>query len=161
MPYDVCGWIEGRWSSKNDDGSDNWYALLNLSPFFLFGDAISSEMFGLAKSPSNQPHFADRGIPQNASSIVMEDFERNKSFVEKNGDGDFGHTYALYSELKPLLLNMKKVPSRLLGETIYRKRGRPSGEEQSNWAPVLAILELLTHRGFESDSLRVIVWANW
>lgn len=157
MPYDVLGWVEGRWSHDNDTGVDQWYALLNLSPFFLFGDAISDEMFGLAKVPSDQPHFPGRGIPLDASSTVVDECQRNKCLFEKKGDGDFGHTYALYSELRPLLFN---VP-RLSVESACHEKGRPSSAEPSNWAPVFAILETLVRHGFEADSLRLVVWASW
>ena len=39
---------------------------------------------------------------------MLEEVKRNKEFIEQYGEGNFGHTWALWSEIEPCLDNLKE-----------------------------------------------------
>lgn len=118
-------------------GSTPWQEFIALAPFDLAASEVSVKLFGLAGGPKSHAPFAGRGIPLDASTSVRLAYELPVGVAD---DGDFGHTYALYSEVKPLLATIESL---------------------AEWAPVCRLLDSIVLQGFSADGLRLVVWANW
>lgn len=144
MPYDVSGWIEILWDHTLEDEKQEWSGVINLNRFCLSGDYLSSLFFGLAKSPAKEALFVNRGVPDDCSSHVAEEVRQNEDFIKKHGEGDFGHTYALWSEIKPHLNNIDKKEL-----------------AESEWKLIFEIINLFVKPQFQPEWIRFVVWGNW
>lgn len=143
MPYWVSGWIEILWDCTSEDEVQEWSGVINLDRFCLDGDEISNSLFGLAKRPIKNPYFANRGIPKNCSNYVNLEFRKNQEFIAKHKEGDFGHTYALWSEMQK---HLEKIQT--------------SEDFSSQWDIVFSLVESLC-KEFKPEWIRFIVWGNW
>ena len=144
MPYDVSGWIEILWDYTLEDEIQVWCGVINLNRFVLDGDMISNLLFGLAKRPVENAYFADRGVPQDCSNYVAEEIRSNEEFIVQYGEGDFAHTYALWSEILEHLEEARKTES-----------------YSSEWEIVFSLVEELCRDKFKPEWIRFVVWGNW
>jgi len=144
MPYDVSGWVEVSRGDVIERGRDEWCGTLCLDPFILSGDAVSERLFGLAKVTRSRAPFALRGTPQHCSPALQDSLARNAEWTRKYGEGDHGHTWALWSELKPRLAELD-----------------PADSEDSEWLPVFAVVGELENAGFPPKDIRFVIWGNW
>ncbi len=142
MPYSVDGWIEVLWSHTLDEEVQSWEGVVNLSIFDLYGDPISNELFGLAKSPRGDALYPDRGIPEDCCDFVSTAFEDNEKFIQKHGEGEFGHTFALWSEIECYL------------------RKNQFKDQYNEWGLVFDIARKLSKK-YNTEWIRFVVWANW
>lgn len=99
MSYEVYGFVEVRFYPEEGWEPLEWRTLLDLGPFFLIGDEISERLFGLAKYPKAPGRFEKRGVPSDASASVQRWVAENDAFIAEHGEGLFGFTYALWSEI--------------------------------------------------------------
>ncbi len=143
MSFDVDGWVEISLVPVAEHGDGiGWDPLLCLSPLMLAGDRVSSELFGLAKEPASTAPFSSRGLPADACSVVRAAFDSNEAFIAKYGEGAFGHTHALWSE----------IISRDLSELL-------SGSE---WDAVFRMIQCLpAHLLATPEQVRLVVWGTW
>jgi hypothetical protein len=88
MPYNIEGWIEVLWDCTLADEPQKWSSVINLERFCLQSDSVTNWLFGLAKQPLPEAYFANRGVPQDCSSCVANEIERNDQFIEQYGEGD-------------------------------------------------------------------------
>lgn len=146
MPYDVDGWVEFSFDISNGcEDAPMWLPALLLTPFRLDGDEISHSLFGLAKVSNPSAPFFGRGIPTDASELVRRRYAENLEFIEKNGEGDFGHTHALLSEVQTV--DFSSCQAEL---------------QQSPWSDVFKSVNALPRFLVETPaSIRFVVWANW
>ncbi len=144
MPFDVTGWVEISWGDGRSGEPEEWAATICLDRFMLQGDKISEYFFGLAKGPSRKGLFAGRGRPDDASEIVDRCFREDDTFQAQYGEGDFGYTHVLWSEMEP----------------YYNKLDQ--GEvRNSEWQKVFSLINQLARSGFRPEAIRLVVWANW
>ncbi|MEL6928704.1 MAG: hypothetical protein AAFO95_08725 [Cyanobacteria bacterium J06600_6] len=101
MPYWVEGWIEIVWDIEEEN--KDWCGVIDLNRFCLGGVYISDKLFGLAKYPCDDPYFAKRGVPNDCCEYVADKVEKNEEFIKQYGEGCIDHTWALWSEIEPLL----------------------------------------------------------
>lgn len=144
MPYDVSGWIEILWDYTLEDEIQVWCGVINLNRFVLDGDMISNLLFGLAKRPVENAYFARLGVPQDCSHYVAEEIRSNEEFIAKHGEGDFAHTYALWSEILPHLEEIRETES-----------------YTSKWEVVFSLVHELCRDKFKPEWIRFVVWGNW
>ena len=96
MSYDISGYIEVNNYSR-------WRIVVDLGPILLNASEESNLLFGLAKFPVDDPNFGDRGIPENCSPEVLREYKESIKFYEENEEAPACYTYALWSEIKPLI----------------------------------------------------------
>ena len=139
MPYDVSGFVEVRYDPDCD--LLEWQPLLCLNAVFLGGDEVSAKLFGLAKHPPQPGLFEKRGVPSDASKAVRAWDKENNAFIEQHGEGDFNHTYALWSEISAVDLSDIDL-------------------EGSQWKLVFDFLPKLLGP-YEARGIRIVVAGNW
>ncbi len=144
MPFDVSGWIEIAWGDVIEEDRIEWSATICLDRFMLGGDLVSATLFGLSKSPPSDSLFANRGVPDDCSTLVAQSVQENLRFIKKHGEGNFGHTNALWSEIKPNLTSIN-----------------PAEIQDSEWKTVFAIIREIESGPFNPEDIRFIVWGNW
>ena len=145
MSYWVHGWVETG-SALGPDRTV-WRARLSLDLFSLLGDPVSDLLFGLAKKPSLTALFKGRGLPPDASKIVTDTFVENQRGIDEHQDGDFGHTYALLSEIQTVQAQLDEVLAT---------------SQHPGWGQVFQTIDTFPKeiRG-APDSIRLVVWAYW
>lgn len=109
MPYGVNGWVEILWDWTLEEEIQQWCSFINLNRFCFYGDEVTNRLFGLTKRPCKNPYFADRGVPKDCSKHVAEEVKSNEKFIKQYGEGNFGHTWATWSEIKPCLAELKQA----------------------------------------------------
>lgn len=147
MGYDVTGWIEATALSpeERDGVASMWQPVLCLDVYFLRGDEISDFLFGLTRDPTGVARFAGRGVPEDCTSVVRQQYAENEESVLAHGEGEFGHTFASLDEIRDALAQ----------ESAPRLAG-------SDWAHVLKSADFILD-GLELSVpyRRVVVWASW
>ena len=144
MPYDVSGWIEVVWDHSLDEDVQSWSVVVDLHRLCLSGDIISHTLFGLSKYMESKSHFADRGIPSDASPVVKKYFDDNERFIEDVGEGDFGFTYASWEEMIQVA-----------------RKADFNMEDSREWRQAFSLAESLSSGLFSSEQIRFVVYANW
>ena len=154
MPYDVDGWIEIVWDLEKE--TKDWCGVINLNRFCLCGDDIADKLFGLTKHPCDNPYFAKRGVPKDCCEYVADEVRSCEEWVKKygqSGEGDRDHTWALWSEIEPLLDDLERY----------------NIDECAQWKTVFAMVQELckaregwmSRDRFKSEWIRFIVWGSW
>ncbi|MDQ8188601.1 hypothetical protein [Pelagicoccus sp. SDUM812002] len=144
MPYDITGWIEVLWDHTLEEEKKVWSGVICLDRLSLADEYETSVLFGLAKRPVNNPLFAERGVPSDCSEAVDREVKENEAFIKKHGEGNFGFTHALWSEISPRLKEIER-------------------EEQisDDWNQVFDLAKVLEKTKFHPDWIRFVLWANW
>ena len=133
MSYDISGYIEVNNHSR-------WCSMVDLGPLLLNPVEESNLLFGLAKHPVDKPYFGDRGIPEDCSKEVAEVFEENENYKEFDyGDEQF-FTYALWSEIEPVL-NINSI-------------------ERNEWRLIFNLAKMLSE-SLGSTNVRIVLWGGW
>ena len=150
MPYGVNGWVEILWDWTLEEEIQQWCSFINLNRFCFYGDEVTNRLFGLTKRPCKNPYFADRGVPKDCSKHVAEEVKSNEKFIKQYGEGNFGHTWATWSEIKPCLAELKQA------------------RDLPRWMPIFTLLQELCsertnpHRMIlQPEWIRFVVWGNW
>lgn len=153
MPYWVDGWVEVAWEDALKTKNQSWSGVINLERLMLHGDDIANILFGLTKHPCDNPYFANRGVPKNCCQYVADEVKRNEEFIKQYGEGNIGHTYALWSEIYPHLDKIKQAAI----------------DESSQWESIFGMVqELCKERSgwvsreiIKPEWIRFVVWGNW
>ena len=109
MPYSVDGWIEILWDWSLEEEIQQWSGFITLSRFNFYRDDVPDRLFGLTKHPCNNPYFARRGVSKDCCEYVAAEVKSNEEFIKQYGEGDSGHTWALWSEIEPCLAELEQA----------------------------------------------------
>ncbi len=143
MPHWVSGRVEVVWDWSLEEENQIWAGVIDLHRFNFYGDDIPDILFGLTKHPCDNPYFANRGTPHDCCKYVADEVKRNEEFIKQYGEGDFGHTYALWSEILPHLDEVKEA------------------RDIIKWQPIFSMMEILCQSTFEPEWIRFVAWGNW
>ena len=131
MPYDLYAQLEvggPHWRAVGETLWMNW-------------SLDSMALFGLGKRRVAPPLFGDRGVPADCSERVQAIVERNRTFIDRYGEGDSGHTWALWSELSPLV----------------------AGDEELQTGALRLLFVAIAAQeacGLSPEQIRVVAWGN-
>ena len=156
MPYWVTGWVEVVWDCSLEEETQLWEGVINLDRFNLYGDDIPDILFGLTKHPCNHPYFANRGVPKDCCKYVADEVKRNEEFIKQYGEGDIGHTHALWSEILPHLNEFKEAQDLLGWESVFGMVQELCKERK----PYIS-KQFIPIKRIEPEWIRFVVWGNW
>lgn len=149
MPFDVSGWVEFCWEAPDTPSpTHRWTPLLCLDVFCLRGDDVSDFLFGLSKTPVYQGLYTARGVPIDCNWAVYDAIERNQRFIEAHGEGEHGHTHAMWTEIE---------------SALARPQAPPVAE--SSWVEAFSVIRRFASEpgswGGPISQIRFVVWAEW
>ena len=150
MPYSVDGWIEILWDWSLEEETQHWSGFMSLYRFNFYGSYLSDRLFGLTKHPCDNPYFADRGVPKDCCRYVADEVKSNEEFIKQYGEGESGHTWALWSEVEPCLPKLKQSYDLPRWQQIFSMLQELYAERTSCQQLIL-----------KPEWIRFVVWGNW